>query len=268
MPTQFNSLFDLEPGMYNVPSLYNPNSIAKTPSAGIGSGNPVQSAQQKQQNMSQSMNTQSMGNGGNFGTGGQDFDWYDDVYGYNEGGLPEDTTTPTSTSLFDPTMSQGGLSPLELLQGYFPDIGDDILSQYTKFVTPLDDELYQSTLQDASIYQQMREEQTGFLQDQRGMGRRKVQDALFSGFEQARGYAGKRGLLSGRDFFSDISRQASYGGEDLNKLYSKGLYDINQNIVDRIGAAKLSYASLLGQQRGDVLRIAELADMFQLPEVT
>jgi len=256
MPRQFNSLFDVEPGMYNVPSLYNPNSIARTPSAGIGSGNPVQSAQQKQQNMSQSMSYSNE----------QVYD--DDVYGYNEGGLPEDTTTPTSTSLFDPTMSQGGLSPLELLQGYFPDIGDDILSQYTQFVTPLEDELYQATQQDASIYQQMREEQTGFLQEQRGMGRRKVQDALFSGFEQARGYAGKRGLLSGRDFFSDISRQASYGGEDLNKLYSKGLYDINQNIVDRIGAAKMSYASLLGQQRGDVLRIAELADMFQLPEVT
>ncbi len=268
MPRKYNSLFNLEQGMYN------PNDIVRTPSAGIGSGNPVQSAQQKQQNMSQSMSYSD----DEWGIGGGTFDAgftgslggaFDEGYGgMNVADPYEETTTPTSTSLFNPEMSQGGLSPLELLQGYFPDIDDDILSQYSQFVSPLPDELYEATLEDAPIYEQMRTEQTGFLQDQRKMGRKRASDALFSGYETARGMAGKRGMGIGRDLFRDISREASYAGDEVNRLYARGVYDINQNIVDRIGAARMNYATLLGQQRGDVLKIAELADMFQLPEVT
>ena len=57
MAFEFDNMFDINNKKSQ--SLYNPNDITKTASAGIGSGNPVQSAQQKQQNMTQGQNMQS-----------------------------------------------------------------------------------------------------------------------------------------------------------------------------------------------------------------
>ena len=66
--------------------------------------------------------------------------------------------------------------------------------------------------------------------------------------------------------FRNISEQADISGDTLNKSFSKGLYDVNQNIVDKIGAARQYYTGLVGQQRGDMLTLAKLTDMFKPDE--
>ena len=85
MAFEFDNMFDINNKKSQ--SLYNPNDITKTASAGIGSGNPVQSAQQKQQNMTQGQNMQSnpylnnswYGGGGDIGAGS--WDWYSESLG-------------------------------------------------------------------------------------------------------------------------------------------------------------------------------------------
>jgi len=282
MPKQFNSLFDLEPGKYETPSLYNPNSIARTPSAGIGSGNPVQSAQQKQQNMSQGQNMQSNpylnnswygGGGGDIGAGS--WDWYSEslggAYDYGYGGQNvadpyETTTNTTQSSAFDATASQQGMSQMDLLKGYFPDIDDDTLSQYQQFITPIPGELHEATDPNYGLYTALRKEKTGFLSDQRQRGREDLRSSLFTGYREARGLEGQRGFVSGRNILKDISRGAGRQGDTLNQAFGKGLWDINQDIVGRVASARKYYGDLVGQQRRDMLSLADLSDYFKTEE--
>jgi hypothetical protein len=280
MPKQFNSLFDLEPGKYETPSLYNPNSIARTPSAGIGSGNPVQSAQQKQQNMSQGKNTQSnyLNNdwyGDEWGIGGSTFDWgftgslggaWNEGYGGTNVADPYATTDDTQSSVFDTSASQEGMSQMDLLKGYFPDVDDDTLSQYQQFITPIPGELHEATDPGYGLYTALRKEKTGFLSSQRQRGREDLRSSLFTGYREARGLEGQRGFVSGRNILKDISREAGRQGDTLNQAFGKGLWDINQDIVGRVASARKYYGDLVGQQRRDMLSLADLSDYFKTEE--
>jgi len=250
-------------------SLYNPNSIMKMNSTGIGSGNKVQSAQQRQGN--RGIIGESFGQFGDTGFDYGQFDGpnaYDYNYGNNDIGDMGQTslTTTTQPNNFDASDSQEGMSTKDLLKGYFPDIDDETLSQYEQFVSPIDSELYDATKQDYKLYQEYAQEQRGFLEQSRGIGRQKLQNSLFTGYEQARGVQAKSGFLSGRNMFSNISEQGNIAGDALNKSFSKGLYDVNQSIVDKIGSARQYYTGLVGQQRGDMLTLAKLTDMFKPDE--
>tara|TARA_B100001250_G_scaffold22653_1_gene19084 strand:+ start:3134 stop:3982 length:849 start_codon:yes stop_codon:yes gene_type:complete len=277
MAFEFDNMFDINNKKSQ--SLYNPNDITKTASAGIGSGNPVQSAQQKQQNMTQGQNMQSnpylnnswYGGGGDIGAGS--WDWYSESlggaydYGYGAQNVsdPFETTATNTTqsSAFDATASQGSMSQMDLLRGYFPDIDDDTLSQYQQFITPIPGELYDATDPNFGLYTSLRKEKTGFLSDSRQRGREDLRSALFTGHREARGLEGKRGFVSGRTIVSDISEEAARKGDSLNQAFQKGLWDINQDIVGRVSSARKYYQSLVGQQRRDMLSLAELSDYFK-----
>ena len=246
-------------------SLYNPNDITKTASAGIGSGNPVQSAQQKQQNMFQ-QNNMSMDDDG-FGYDPFGYDQpnaYDYNYGAQNVSDPFTTTqTQTNTNNFNPNASQSGMNQMDILRGYFPDIDDDTLSQYQQFITPIPGELYEATDPNFGLYTSLRKEKTGFLSDSRQRGREDLRSALFTGHREARGLEGRRGFVSGRTIVSDISEEAARKGDALNQSFQKGLWDINQDIVGRVSSARKYYQSLVGQQRRDMLSLAELSDYFK-----
>tara|TARA_R100000458_G_scaffold58754_1_gene67497 strand:+ start:680 stop:1375 length:696 start_codon:yes stop_codon:yes gene_type:complete len=195
-------------------TMYNPNNIVNTPSQGVGSGNGVQSADNKQNNNIQDNNI------------------------YNQ---------------------QNSMS---ILQGYFPDMSSDQLSKYQKFVTPIPDEFYQETLADNPLYAQIQRERLGFLEGSRRLQRQGLQESLFSSQREARGLSGQRGFVSGRNMFKEISQAASLRGDELNQNFQRGLYDVGQDIADRLSGARRFYSGLQSDQMNQVLKLAELSDWF------
>ena len=138
----------------------------------------------------------------------------------------------------------------------------DQLGQYSQFIGEIPEELYQLTDPSAEIYQQFRQERQGRLSDQLGETYSGLQSSLFQGQRQARGMQGRRGFVSGRNMMSDLSQMASERGSRAFSAFGRGLYDIEQNIVDRVGAERRYIAGLEAQRRNDALRLAELAGLF------
>ena len=138
----------------------------------------------------------------------------------------------------------------------------DQLGQYSNFIGEIPEELYQLTDPSADIYQQFRQERQQRLSDQLGETYTGLQSSLFQGQRQARGMQGKRGFVTGRDFMGEMSQEASMRGQRAASAFGRGLYDIEENIVDRIGSERRYMANLEAQRRTDALRLAELAGLF------
>lgn len=134
--------------------------------------------------------------------------------------------------------------------------------QYSQFLGEIPEELYTLTDPSAEIYQQFRTEQQGRLSDQLGETYTGLEQSLFQGQREARGMQGRAGLVRGRDFMGEISQQVSMQGQRAGSAFGRGLYDIEQDIVDRVGAERKYVAGLEANRRSDALRIAELAGLF------
>jgi len=224
----------------------NPNQIAPGNAAGLGSGNPIR-------NIAPSFTM----NGGTMtplfdptddtGTGMGDPDTDSGVYG---GGADTETTP-------------GEQSPLDLLRDFFPDASDERLQELVKFVSVIPSEIYEAADPEAEMYSLMRQERTGMLEAQRDTAETRARRSLFNTLEQARGMEGRRGFALGRNIYGDVSEAAAQGFESVQDQFSRGLFNINQSIIDRVSSAQRYLAGLESQQRGDMLKLADLADLFR-----
>lgn len=181
-----------------------------------------------------------------------------------EFGAPDMMDDPVNT--FDANnVNPNRMSSSEFLQSVFGPLGvsADRLGQYEQFVTPIPQELYDLTDPSADIYQQFREDRQSRLNTQLGQAFGSLQSSLFQGQRQARGMQGRRGFVSGRNMMSDLSQMASERGSRAFSAFGRGLYDIEQNIVDRVGAERRYIAGLEAQRRSDALRLADLAGLFR-----
>ena len=134
--------------------------------------------------------------------------------------------------------------------------------QYSQFLGEIPEELYALTDPSADIYQQFRTEQQGRLSDQLGETYTGLEQSLFQGQREARGMQGRAGLVRGRDFMGELSQQMSMQGQRAGSAFGRGLYDIEEDIVERVGAERRYVAGLEAQRRSDALRLAELAGLF------
>tara|TARA_A100000172_G_C3043786_1_gene111658 strand:+ start:1464 stop:2039 length:576 start_codon:yes stop_codon:yes gene_type:complete len=164
-------------------------------------------------------------------------------------------------------MANGMFTPqssMDFLESMYKPLGvtQDQFGQYSQFLGEIPEELYQLTDPNADIYQQFRQERQGRLSDQLGETYTGLQSSLFQGQRQARGMQGRRGFVTGRDFMGEISEAASVRGERAASAFGRGLYDIEEDIVDRVGAERRYVAGLEAQRRNDALRLAELAGLF------
>jgi hypothetical protein len=158
-------------------------------------------------------------------------------------------------------MSQEG----QFLQSMFGPLGvtPDQFSQYEQFVTPIPEELYELTDPTADIYQQFRQERQQRLSGQLGESVTGLQQSLFQGRREARGMGGRRGFVTGRRFMDDISQSAAMTGQRAFSAFGRGLYDIEEDVVERVGSERRYVAGLEAQRRSDALRLAELAGLFK-----
>jgi hypothetical protein len=138
----------------------------------------------------------------------------------------------------------------------------DFLESMSQFLGEIPEELYELTDPSADIYQQFRQERQQRLSDQLGETYTGLQQSLFTGQREARGMQGRRGFVTGRDIMSEISRGAAMQGERAASAFGRGLYDIEEDIVDRVGAERRYVAGLEADRRSDALRLAELAGLF------
>tara|TARA_R100000655_G_scaffold75459_1_gene114343 strand:- start:1419 stop:1994 length:576 start_codon:yes stop_codon:yes gene_type:complete len=164
-------------------------------------------------------------------------------------------------------MANGMFTPqssMDFLESIYKPLGvtQDQFGQYSQFLGEIPEELYQLTDPNADIYQQFRQERQGRLSDQLGETYTGLQSSLFQGQREARGMQGRRGFVTGRDFMGEISEAASVRGERAASAFGRGLYDIEEDIVDRVGAERRYVAGLEAQRRSDALRLAELAGLF------
>jgi len=164
-------------------------------------------------------------------------------------------------------MANGMFTPqssMDFLESMYKPLGvtQDQFGQYSQFLGEIPEELYQLTDPNADIYQQFRQERQGRLSDQLGETYTGLQSSLFQGQREARGMQGRRGFVTGRDFMGEISEAASVRGERAASAFGRGLYDIEEDIVDRVGAERRYVAGLEAQRRSDALRLAELAGLF------
>ena len=164
-------------------------------------------------------------------------------------------------------MANGMFTPqssMDFLESMYKPLGvtQDQFGQYSQFLGEIPEELYQLTDPNADIYQQFRQERQGRLSDQLGETYTGLQSSLFQGQREARGMQGRRGFVTGRDFMGEISEAASVRGERAGSAFGRGLYDIEEDIVDRVGAERRYVAGLEAQRRSDALRLAELAGLF------
>ncbi len=141
-------------------------------------------------------------------------------------------------------------------------IGAGQYSQYSQFFTEIPEELYALTDPSAEIYQQYRTEQQGRLSDQLGETYTGLEQSLFQGQREARGMQGRAGLVRGRDFMGELSQQTAMQGQRAGSAFGRGLYDIEEEIVDRVGNERRYIAGLEANRRSDALKIAELAGLF------
>jgi len=183
-----------------------------------------------------------------------------------EFGAPDMMNQNEENDTFDENnVNPNRMSSMDFLQSVFGPLGvdRDRLSQFEQFVTPIPDELFDLTNPDADIYQQFRSDRQDRLNTQLGETFGGLQQTLFQGQRQARGMQGRRGFVSGRDVMSDMSQMAADRGSRAFSAFGRGLYDIEQNIVDRVGAERRYIAGLESQRRSDALRLAELAGLFR-----
>ena len=164
-------------------------------------------------------------------------------------------------------MANGMFTPqstMDFLESMYQPLGvtQDQFGQYSQFLGEIPEELYALTDPNADIYQQFRTERQGRLSDQLGETYTGLQSSLFQGQREARGMQGRRGFVTGRDFMGEISEAASMRGERAASAFGRGLYDIEGDIVDRVGAERRYVAGLEAQRRSDALRLAELAGLF------
>ena len=80
--------------------------------------------------------------------------------------------------------------------------------------------------------------------------------------DRARGMQGRSGFVSGRNVQADMSRVASMQGDKIGSAFGRGLYDIEESIVDKVGAERKYLATLEAQRRSDALKLAGLAGLF------
>jgi len=155
-------------------------------------------------------------------------------------------------------------SPMDALSSMFSPFGvsADDLTKYSGFIGDIPEELYGLTDPNADIYKQFRSERQGRLSDQLGESYSGLQQSLFTGSREARGMQGRSGLVSGRNIQADMSRVASMQGEKLGSAFTRGLYDIEESIVDKVGAERKYLATLEAQRRSDALKLAGLAGLF------
>ena len=141
-------------------------------------------------------------------------------------------------------------------------IGAGQYSQYSQFFTEIPEELYALTDPNAEIYQQYRTEQQARLSDQLGETYTGLEQSLFQGQREARGMQGRAGLVRGRNFMEELSQQTAMQGQRAGSAFGRGLYDIEEEIVDRVGNERRYIAGLEANRRSDALKIAELAGLF------
>ena len=197
----------------------------------------------------------------------QGFDPYqfDQPSAYEQFEMPDFGAPDPSNTLAAPVdtsnMSQEG----QFLQSMFGPLGvtPDQFSQYEQFVTPIPEELYELTDPTADIYQQFRQERQQRLSGQLGESVTGLQQSLFQGRREARGMGGRRGFVTGRRFMDDISQSAAMTGQRAFSAFGRGLYDIEEDIVERVGSERRYVAGLEAQRRSDALRLAELAGLFK-----
>ena len=119
------------------------------------------------------------------------------------------------------------------------------------------DEIREAADPDAEMYQLMRQERTAQLEAQRDTAENRARRGLFLNLEQARGMEGKRGFALGRNIYGDVSEAAAAGFESVQDQFGRGLYNINQSIIDRVGSAA-RYLSLEAQQKEICLNLQTL----------
>lgn len=142
-------------------------------------------------------------------------------------------------------------------------VGSNQYSQYEQFFTTIPEELYALTDPSAEIYQQYRTEQQARLSEQLGETYSGLEQSLFQGQREARGMQGRAGLVRGRDFMGELSQQMAMQGQRAASAFGRGLYDIEEEIVERVGSERRYLAGLEAQRRTDALKIAELAGLFE-----
>tara|TARA_R100001015_G_C4629462_1_gene190351 strand:- start:316 stop:1149 length:834 start_codon:yes stop_codon:yes gene_type:complete len=228
----------------------NPNQIAPGNAAGLGSGNQVSATAP-----SFFMNNNS--SLFNFDMTDATESTFTNPIMDMDGDEEEDETEGTGTE------ETGGQDPFDLLREFFPDASDERLQELVKFVSVIPDEIREAADPDAEMYQLMRQERTAQLESQRDTAESRARRGLFLNLEQARGMEGKRGFALGRNIYGDVSEAAAAGFESVQDQFGRGLYNINQSIIDRVGSASRYLASLEAQQKGDMLKLADLADLFK-----
>ena len=225
----------------------NPNSIAPGNAAGIGSGNPVR-------NTAPSFFMEN-GNMNLFNTPEYETPDVPD--------LDEDDETGGEPDADEEQQYGGGQDPLDILKDFFPDASDERLQELAKFVSVIPTELYEAADPDAEMYSLMRQDRVGQLESQRDLAEERARGSLFRNLEQARGMEGKRGFALGRNIYGDVSEAAAQSFEGVQDSFGRGLFNINQSIIDRVSGAQRYLASLESQQKGDLLKLADLADLFK-----
>ena len=155
-------------------------------------------------------------------------------------------------------------SPMDALSSMFSPFGvsTDDLTKYSGFIGDIPEELYGLTDPNADIYKQFRSERQQRLSDQLGESYSGLEQSLFTSSRQARGMEGRSGLVSGRNVQADMSRVASMQGDKIGSAFGRGLYDIEESIVDKVGAERKYLATLESQRRSDALKLAGLAGLF------
>jgi len=235
----------------------NPNQIAPGNAAGLGSGNQLgNTAPSFFMNNNSSLFDFDMTDSNEYTFSNPILDLDDDDNNGGGGVVDEGDGTETETET-------GGQDPFELLREFFPDASDERLQELVKFVSVIPDEIREAADPDAEMYQLMRQERTAQLEAQRDTAEDRARRGLFLNLEQARGMEGKRGFALGRNIYGDVSEAAAAGFESVQDQFGRGLYNINQSIIDRVGSAARYLASLEAQQKGDMLKLADLADLFK-----
>ena len=177
--------------------------------------------------------------------------------------LDEDDETGGEPDADEEQQYGGGQDPLDILKDFFPDASDERLQELAKFVSVIPTELYEAADPDAEMYSLMRQDRVGQLESQRDLAEERARGSLFRNLEQARGMEGKRGFALGRNIYGDVSEAAAQSFEGVQDSFGRGLFNINQSIIDRVSGAQRYLASLESQQKGDLLKLADLADLFK-----
>ena len=151
-------------------------------------------------------------------------------------------------------------NPLDILTSLFPNVNPSTLQDYTPFIAPISQELYDAADPNNAMYNIQFQERAGFAGDVLDMRRGKAMNQIYSAADKFRGSAGKRGtgLNIGRDFMGELSREASFLSEDMTGSYGKSLYDITSSIVDEINRNKLLVSQAEATRRQTAMQLAGL----------